>query len=121
LSVKLEHRQQLDGSDAELLEVWNLLDESGERASLLFRDVGTRVTRETPHVHLVDNRPGPWPLQGHVSFPIVCMWIYDHALHRRRGVIALLTRGIPTVVAGDNRSTPVWVQKYLAGIKPHSP
>ena len=40
LGIELEHRQQLDGGDAELLEIGDLLDQTGEGAAGLLADAG---------------------------------------------------------------------------------
>ena len=55
LGVELEHRQQLDGGDAELLEIRDLLDQPGVSAAGLLPDPGARVAGEPADVHLVDD------------------------------------------------------------------
>ena len=55
LGVELEHRQQFDRGDAELLEVRNLLDQAGVGAARLLADAGARMAGEAADVHLVDD------------------------------------------------------------------
>ena len=119
LDVELEHRQQLDGSDAELLEIWNLLDQTGIGAACFFRNPGTGMARETSHVHLVNDGPGGGAVQRRVAFPIVSVGIHHHALHRRGGVVAFEASSIAAVIPGNNYAAPVRVEENLGGIKPH--
>ena len=51
--VELVHRQQLDGRDAELLQIGNLLDQAGEGARLGRRR--RRMAGEAAHVQFVDD------------------------------------------------------------------
>ena len=90
LGVELEHRQQLDRGDAELLQIGNLLDQPGVRAAVRFADAGTGMPREAAHVHLVDDGARRGPAQRRVALPVVGARIDDHALHRRRRVVAWL-------------------------------
>src|SRR5262249_56995953 len=54
LCVELEHRQELPRADAELLQVGNLFDEAGVRATDLLREVGARVAGEAAEMQLVN-------------------------------------------------------------------
>ncbi len=92
LDVELEHRQQFDGCDAELLKIGNLLDQAGISAALLFGNSGIGMARETCNVHLVNDGPGGRAPQRRVAFPIVRVRIHHHALHRRGGVVAFEAR-----------------------------
>jgi hypothetical protein len=53
LGIELEPRQQFHRGDPELLEIWDLLDQAGERAALLLADPRAGVPCEAAHVHLV--------------------------------------------------------------------
>ena len=55
-SVELVHRHQLDGCDAELLQVGDLLNHSCKRPSLVGANRGVGVHGESLDVHLVDNQ-----------------------------------------------------------------
>ena len=44
-----------DICDAELLEIWNLLDESGISTSSPLSNTGVRMSGEAAHVHFVDD------------------------------------------------------------------
>src|SRR5262245_25627711 len=57
LSVKLKHRQEFDGGDAQLLEIGNLLDQSGICATSLFRHPRAGMSSEPSNMHLIDNGP----------------------------------------------------------------
>ena len=71
LGIELEDRQQFDGGDAELLQIRNLLDQTGIGAASLLGNAGTGMAGEAPHVHLVDDGPRGGPFQRRVAFPIV--------------------------------------------------
>ena len=88
VGVELKHRQQFDGRDAELLQIGNLLDQAGVGAARLLGDAGTRMPSEAADVHLVDDRARPTSGAAAHPLPSRRRWIDDHALHRRRRVIA---------------------------------
>src|ERR1700722_5275111 len=98
LHVKLEDRQQLDGGNAELLEIRNLFDQAGISAALIRRDSGAGMPREASHVHLVNNGAGRRVAERRVALPIVAGGIDQHTLHRRGSVIARERRGIAGIV-----------------------
>ena len=104
LGVELEDRQQFDRGDAELLQIRNLLDQAGIRAARLLRDAGAGMAGEAAHVHLVDDGPRGRALQRRVPFPVVRVRIHHHALHRCRGVVAFLPRGVAAVVLWNNHA-----------------
>ena len=116
LGVELEHRQQLDRRDAELLKIRNLLDQAGERAARLLGDAGAGMAGEAAHVHLVNDGPRGRPLQRRVAFPVVRGRIDHHALHRRRGVVALPCARLAAVVSsGTTTPRPYGSSRTLAG------
>ena len=118
LGVEREHRQQFDGGDAEFPEIRDLLDQPGERAAGLLSDPGARVAGEPADVHLVDDGARGGPAQREVALPVVRARIDDHALHRRRGVVALPSRGLAVVVLRDDHAPAVRVEQDLGGIEP---
>src|SRR5262249_26017360 len=70
LDVELENGQELHRADAQILEVWDLLDQPGEGAAPFGGYPRARVAGEAAHVHLVDDGPRRRPLQGRVSLPV---------------------------------------------------
>src|SRR5262249_1988593 len=69
LGIELKYRQQFDGGDAESLEIWYLLDQTGIVATVFSRNPGTGMARETSHVHLVNDGPRGGITQRCVVFP----------------------------------------------------
>jgi hypothetical protein len=120
LSVKLKDRQEFDGGDAQLLEIGNLLNQTGICTTRFFRNPGAGMSGEASYVHLINDGPRGRSAQQRVAFPIVRVWIHHHTLHRRGCVVAFQVRSHATVVLWNNYAAPVWVQKNLARIKPHS-
>ena len=57
---------------------------------------------------------------GSVALPVVSARIDDHALHRRRGVVAFLPRGLAVVVLRDDHAPAVRVEQDLGGVEPQS-
>ncbi len=84
LRIELEHRQQFDGGDAELLKIRNLLDQAGVSAARFFRKPGAGMAGEASHVHFINDGSRGRPMQWRVAFPIVGVGIHHNALHRGR-------------------------------------
>ena len=55
LRIELEDGKKLDSGNAKVLEIRNLLDESAKCATNVFCDAGTRMPRESLHMHFVDD------------------------------------------------------------------
>ena len=55
LGIEMEDRQQFNRSDAQLLKIRNLLDQTGVRAPLPFGDTGAGMGGEAAHVHLIND------------------------------------------------------------------
>src|SRR5262249_46647158 len=87
LGVKLKYRHELDRRDTQLLNVRDLLDQTGKRTALGFCDSRIRMTGETAHVHLVDDRLSAGTPQRAVSLPVVRVHVDDSTLHGRCGVL----------------------------------
>ena len=117
LRIELEDRQQLDGRDAQILQIGNLVDEPGVRASLPRRDTRARVPGEAAHVQLVDDRFRERPPQRCVAFPVVTAGIRDHALHRTCDVVAGAARGAAAVVVGHRHRQAVRIEQHLLRIE----
>ena len=75
---------------------------------------------ESAHVHLVHDGARGRPLERRIAFPVVSTRIDDHALHRRRGVVAFMAGGVATVVFRHNHATAVRVEEDFGGIKAHA-
>src|SRR5262249_50474660 len=75
---------------------------------------------EAAHVHLIYNRARGRALQGSVTFPIIGVHIYDHALHGGCCIIPRLPRGVATVALLDTRAAPARIQEDFAWIETHS-
>ena len=56
-------------------------------------------------------------MEGRVSFPIVGMGICHYALHRCRGIVALLSGSLPTVVLWNNHAATIRIEEDFGGIK----
>ena len=73
---------------------------------------------EAADVHLVDDRARGRPAQRRVAFPVVGGGIDDHALHRRRGVVARLPRGLAACSSsGTTTPRPYGSSSTFAGSK----
>ena len=120
LGIELEHRQQLDGGDPELLEIRDLLDQAGVGAAGLLADAGAGMAGEAAHVHLVDDGLRGRPAQRRVAFPVVGGRIDHHALHRGRAVVAGLAGGGATVAVGNRHAAAIRVEEDLGGIEAHA-
>src|ERR1700735_4360753 len=77
------------------------------------------MTRESTHVHFVDDRSGGWTVEWSVALPIVRARIDHHALHRRRGIIPVMASGLAAVAFRNSNAAPVWIKQDLGGIKSH--
>src|SRR5262249_57212946 len=97
----------LHGADAELLQVRNLLDQTGVGAALVLGDTGTRMARETADVHFVDDRARRWPVKRRVALPVVRGRVDDDAFHRRRCIIARAAGGLTAIALRHNDAATV--------------
>ena len=120
LGIELKHRQQLDGGDAQSLEVRDLLDHAGISAAALLGDAGALVAREPSHVHLVHDGPSGRSPEWRVTFPVIHRWVRHHALHRGRGSVAFLARRLATVASRHHHASGIRVEQDLGGIESHA-
>ena len=81
--IELEDREQFDGGDAEMLKIRDLLDQARIRASFVLCDTGTgmRVKTRTCISYTTVREDGS--RERSVPFPIVGVWVHNHALHGR--------------------------------------
>ncbi len=75
------------------------------------------MTRETAHVHLVDNGLCRWALQRCITLPVVCARIDHNALHRGCSIVPGFTRRLAVVVCGDDHTSAIGVEKHFVAIK----
>ena len=111
--VKVKDRQQFHGSDSQLFEVGDLLDDTGKRPRVLA--VGRGRLRKAAHVHFVYNGLAHGSIDGAVALPIVPRGIDDHAAHGGRQVI-FRPAGIRALPEGIRISTRVRVDQHLIAI-----
>src|SRR6266542_3227219 len=100
--------------------IGNLLDDVGKCTAFLLGDASTRMAGKAPHVHLIYDRPRGGPIEWCVAFPIVCMRIYNDALHRHRGIVTFPLCRFATVVLRNYRGASIWVDEDFVRIEAHS-
>ena len=122
LRIELEDGQQLDGGDAQVLEVRDLLDQPGIGAALPGRHAGAVVAGEAPHVELVDHGLGEGALERLVPFPVVAPAVggRHHALHRHGRVVPGPAGGPAVVAFGDRHRQAVGVEEQLLPVEPQA-
>ena len=81
VGVEREHRQQLDGGDAEVDEVRDLLDEARVGPAPSRVHPAARVSGEALDVRLVDHGLRERAIERPVALPVVRGEVDDHALH----------------------------------------
>src|ERR1700757_3953345 len=118
LRIKLEYRKKFNGRDAQVFEVRNLLDESAKSAACLRCDARARMPRKSSNVHFIHDRLRRRSIKGCVGFPVIRARIYNHALHRRRGVIASFFGCLTRVAFRDRDPTTIWVEQQFFSVKP---
>ena len=112
LGILLEHREQLDRRNSELLQVRDLLNQSRVSAPLFRGHTGIRPHREASYVHFVDDgirgmdRP---PIPGPVE-PVVGD---DHSERRSTGVASWNPRRLTAEVRWAEQGSGVRVKEYL--------
>ena len=117
LLVEGKYRQQLDGADAEVLKVRDLVDQPRIGTTLVRRNAGVGIAREPGDVHLVDDGLGEWPARSGVALPVIRAGIDDHALESRRGVVARLTRRVATAARRPCYTLAVWIEQHLVAVE----
>src|SRR5437899_7555757 len=75
---------------------------------------------EAAHMHFVDDGPRGGPVERRVAFPIVRTWINHHILHRRRAIVAFLSRSVATIVLRHNGAASIGIEEDFGGIEAHS-
>src|SRR5262252_3944222 len=79
LLVERIYREKLDRTDAEILQIRNLLDQPSIGAAFCRRDAGTRVAGKSADMHLIDDGLGERPAQRLIAFPVIGRWVDDDA------------------------------------------
>ena len=121
LRIELEHGQQLDGGDPEILQIGNLLDHAGVRSARTGPDARARMPREAGDVHLVDHRRGEGLAQLGVALPVVGVGIHDHAPHGEPRVVAGPARRDAGVPVGHDDGASIGIEEDLRGIEAKPP
>ncbi len=117
LGIELEHRQQLDGGDAEGLQVGDLLDKPEIGAAQ--RRINPRAGGfgKPPQMQLIDHRAGERVGGQLVPFPVVVTGI-DHPILGAAGQIAAWPGRRPSVVVGAQLdAATIGIEQYLLGIE----
>ena len=118
LRIELKDRQQLHRGDAEILQVWDLLDKSCVRPSLTRRDAGTRMPGEASDVHLVNDGFSKRMPERCISFPVVSRWIGHHALHRVSGIRSGADCPLPVVLLWYRDREPIRIKEHFFAVEP---
>ena len=121
LRIELEHGQQLDGGDPEILQIGNLLDHAGVRSARTGPDARARMPREPGDVHLVDHGRGEGLAQLGVALPVVRVGIHDHAPHGEPRVVAGPARRDAGVPVGHDDGASIRIEEGLCGIEAKPP
>jgi hypothetical protein len=116
--IVLKYRHELDGADTELLQVGDLLDETGVRTARAFQKPRARIAGKPSHVQFVNDRPGGRPLKRCVALPIVGLWIDHYALHCRRGIVPFHARRLAAVISGDDHAASIRIEEHLRAVEP---
>src|SRR5438477_8634020 len=117
LRIKLKHRKQFHRSDAQCLQIRNLLDQPGICSTFLFGNAGAWMSRETTNVHLVDDRARAWRTKRRVALPVVRRRVNHDGLHRNRGVVSLARRCGAIVVLRNHYAAPIRVKQNLRRVE----
>jgi hypothetical protein len=117
LAVELEHRKKLNGGDAEILQVWDLLDHGRIGSAPLRGDPGARMPREAGDVHLVDDGRGEGSAQRRVTLPIVDIGIDHHTLHGDGILLTILARRVARISVGHDDGATVGIEEHLGGVE----
>ncbi len=118
--LELRDRHQLDGGDAQLLEVRDLLDDAAEGAGV--RDSRARVTREAADVDLVDHGVGERDAERLLVTPVELLVDDPRAQAPEpalgRGYLApLLEAGHRLAVGVDQHPTAVEPEQVRRGVR----
>src|SRR5258707_7121283 len=88
MGIELEDRHQLNRSDPEIDQVWNLLYKPCIGASLFRSYSRTRMPGKTADMQLVDDCLHEWSSQWMITLPVIGTGISNYAFHRNCRVVA---------------------------------
>ena len=118
LRIELEHRQELHGGDAQILEIRNLLDQSGVGSARRGGDARARMPGEAAHVQLVDHRlderadrRGASPSQSYAPGSATTLFIAVAAFG------AGPARGLAVVRIRNGDDEPVRIEQHLLAVE----
>jgi len=120
LGIELKDREQLDRSDAELLEVGDFCNQAGVSATQFLDETRAGMTREAANVRLVDDCPRIRTFQRRVAFPVVGRAIDDDAFHRRGCIVTRAASRVATVAFWHRHAPAIRIAQDFFRIKPHS-
>jgi hypothetical protein len=98
LGVELEDRHQLNGSNPQILQVRNLLDQSRVRTSLLLGNAGVCAPRESANVHLIEDSAGERMIERPIALPVIHAEVCDDALGGSSRVVPWFRGNVALVV-----------------------
>jgi len=121
LFVEGKDREKLDGADAEILQVGNLLDEPSVSAALRRRDARARMAGEPADMHLVNDRLRKGLTEKRIPLPVICARVDDHALQGRSGIVPRTPCGLAAASFRPGNAFPVWIEQYLVAVETQPP
>ena len=122
LRIELEHRQELDGGDAQVLEVRNLFDQARRRCRASPAETPELGwLREAAHVQLVDDRLGERPSAAARRLPSRSAPGSATTLFIALGGVGAGPAPRPAVVGVGNRDgEPVRIEQHLLAVEPQT-
>src|ERR1700758_2956323 len=120
LRIELEHGKEFDSSDAQVMEIASLLDESAVCAAYIFCDAGAWMPCESFYMHFVHDSLRRWPSERCIALPVIRGRTYNHALHRGRSVVAFFLGQLTRIVFPNSNSATIGVEQDLGRIKTQS-
>ncbi len=116
----MKHGQELDGGDAEILEVGNLVYQPGIGAPLLRGDSRAGMTREASDVQLVDHGLDQGPPERSIALPVVAVRVGNDAFHGCGAIVAWPCRSPAIVCLGHGYGETIRIEKHLLAIEAKS-
>src|SRR5215469_13708222 len=111
--VELKNRHQLDRSDAQVDQVWNLLNQAGIGARLFGADTRAGMFSEATDVKLIDYCLHERTFERPIPFPVIRGRIGDDTFHRNRVAVSCVSTW-----HGDGK--PIRIQQGLVTVESQS-